>query len=144
MLKNLSWLVPDRVLYWQLASSCTVAEFQVGLEEVQDVLKAVSSKVHLIIDARSAQSLDGNTTSARKIAQSLARNTQMGCCMVISHNFFFKHQLNRVTIDFGTDLRYSDSYRHAWKSLHNLDTGLPYVAPTLPTSKPSRTRKNAF
>lgn len=145
MLKNLSWLIPDRVLYWRLSAGCTVAEFQVGLEEIHTVLPNASAKVHVVIDARASQSLDGNPRSARKIAQQLARNTQMGCCMVISHNFYFKHQLNHVTIDFGTDLRYSESYNYAWKSLHHIDTSLPYVAPKPPAiTKQNPRRKYAY
>lgn len=142
-METLTWLVPDRVLYWKFTNGSTTTEFQSGLEEVITILEKAEKQVHIIIDARMAQSLVGSTLMASLTARKVARHPQMGCCLVISHNFMFKHQLNRVTVAFGTHLRYSDSFRYAWQSLHHMDRSLPYVAPNLPVIKPQRMRQYA-
>ncbi|MEO1287929.1 MAG: hypothetical protein AAFV93_09175 [Chloroflexota bacterium] len=139
----LNWLIPNRVLYWKLPNGSTTNDFHAGLMELQVILEQTEQQIHMVVDARMAQSLVGNTTLASRLGVKVAKNPQMGCCFVISHNFMFKHQLNRVTTAFGTHLRYSDSFRNAWQSLHNVDGSLPYVAPNIPVFNQRRIRKYA-
>lgn len=128
----MQWLIKNRVLYWKLSGNVTMAEFRKGLVEINTFLQTNNGKLHVILNARTAHSLQGNEKVVRQIVNYTARNSHMGCMFVITSNFVMKHHLNRVTADFGTQLRYSDSFRNAWNSLHHIDRALPYVAPKKP------------
>lgn len=132
MKSNMQWLVKNRVLYWKLSGKVTMDEFRKGLVEINTFLQLNNERLHVIVNARTARSLEGDNTVVRQIVSYTARNPQMGCMFVITSSFVMKHHLNRVTADFGTQLRYTDTFRHAWSSLHNIDRALPYVAPQKP------------
>ena len=132
MNKDMQWLVPDRVIYWKLSGNITMDDFREGLVDISQILQSASAKIHVVFNARDARSLQGESKTVRNIARFVARDTQMGCFFVITNSFVLKHHLNRVTVDFGTQLRYSDNFRNAWNSLHNIDSSLPYAVPEKP------------
>lgn len=132
MNKNMQWLVPDRVIYWKLSGNVTMEDFREGLVDISQILQGANTKIHVMMHAREARSLEGDSRAVRNITRFIARDTQMGCFFVITSSFVVKHHMNRVTVDFGTQLRYSDTFRNAWNSLHNIDRNLPYAVPEKP------------
>lgn len=132
MNNNMQWLVQDKVLYWNLSSQTTMNDFREGLVNINQTLQGANNKVHLVINARSVRNLQGDNKAVRNIVRYMARNAQLGCLFVVTSSFVFKHHLNRVTTDFGTQLRYSDTFRNAWSTLRRTDSSLPYVAPENP------------
>lgn len=129
---TMKWLHNGRVLYWKLSGNVTQEQFISGLKSINKILHETNQKIHVIVDANRANSLEGHTGQLRQLARVIANHSSMGCLFVITHNFLFKCQLNRVTAAFGTHLRYSDSFRNSWHSLQNIDGSLPYVAPDKP------------
>lgn len=129
---TMKWLLDGRVLYWKLYGNVTQEQFKSGLNSINAILHEANQKIHVIVDANRANCLDGHTGQSRQLARTIANHGSMGCFLVITHNFLFKCQLNRVTVAFGTHLRYSDSFRNCWHSLQNIDGSLPYVAPKKP------------
>jgi|GEM_PF-4229984 len=138
---SMQWLVPDKVLYWKMSGTVHIDDFRTGLLELDAILEEANYKVHVIVNARNARSLEGEATYIRQITRRVARHIRMGCFFVMSYDLAFKYRLNRVTVDFGTHLRYSNNFRNTWYSLHNIDNSLPYVAPELP--QVTKTRKFA-
>lgn len=129
-----AWLVPNRVLYWKLSGDVTMQTFYDMMQALNSHLHDSGEKIHAIINARSANSLKGEHSNIRSLVRQVANHGSMGVLMVITHDFALQHQFNRVTVDFGTHLRYSNTFKSAWTSLRNIDTTLPYVAPDKPVS----------
>lgn len=130
---DMKWLLNGRVLYWKLSGNVSIEQFSDGLTEINSILQGANQKIHVVVNASGAQCLNGNTRQLHQLSRTVANHSSMGCFFVIAHNFLFKCQLNRFTVDFGTHLRYSNSFRNAWHSLQNIDSSLPYVAPEKPS-----------
>lgn len=135
---SMQWLVPDKVLYWKMSGTVHVDNFRAGLLELDTILEEANHKIHVIVNARNARSIEGNAGYIKQLTRRVARHVRMGCFFVISYDLAFKYRLNRVTVDFGTHLRYSNNFRNTWYSLHNIDSSLPYIAPELPKIPPAR------
>lgn len=135
---NMKWLLNGRVLYWKLSGNVSIEQFRSGLTEINRILQETNQKIHVVVNASQAQCLNGNTGQIHQISRTVANHGSMGCFFVIAHNFLFRCQLNRFTVDFGTHLRYSSSFGNAWRSLQTIDSSLPYSTPEKPSFMTAR------
>jgi len=137
------WLLPNRVLYWKLTGDVSINNFRDILLEINGILQNSGEKIHVILDACTAHSLSGDDKDMQKIVRRVANHARMGILMVATHSFTLKQHFNRVTVAFGTHLRYTTNYKNAWQSLRNIDNSLPYGAPEKPTTHKRRQQHHA-
>ena len=123
MQSKLYWLVPSKILYWQLSGSITASEIcDMSRFIIASVDKTPAiQKVHLIIDAKNITKLNHNNPQARSEFALLANQRWMGQVVAIIHNLQIQMNLNAMSSAFGMKWKSVPSMRHAIRSLQQSD-----------------------
>lgn len=132
MQSKLYWLIPAKILYWELAGS-------ISASEICEMSRFISStvnknpavqRVHLLIDATGITMLNPNNVKARSEFAVLAKERWMGQVVVIVRNIQIQIHLNAMSSAFGMNWTSVPSMRHAIRSLQQSDhmvNGIPDV-----------------
>lgn len=123
MQSKLYWLIPAKILYWQLSGSITASEICEMSRFITTTVDKhpAAQKVHLIIDATCISMLRHNNLQARSEFALLTKERWMGQVVAIIRNLQIQIHLNAMSSAFGMKWKSVPSMKHAIRSLQQSD-----------------------
>ncbi|MEO8607598.1 MAG: hypothetical protein ABI690_06940 [Chloroflexota bacterium] len=85
MANEVTWLLPNRVIYFQAKDVLTIDELVAAIKFIEDGVRNAPGVVHLVVDARETKSIPSNVLEIKKHITYLNRD-KMGWIILIGMN----------------------------------------------------------